>query len=272
MNKELQELKRRISSLSDDELLTMVHADFLDYREEAIQIAKEELKKRNLVNETSVQELKNEITPESISKVIEKENLKNHYFIRTIIEMSQRIKKLEKDTNRFNFLISLINEAINEIKLENIREHIQSKYKLQSDSTVDVIACELGVLGVLFLNKSISSNNKIDTINDIKSTMAERLCTKLSDNELEQRSKLPFIKKMREIHKEEKDGGQRLKECRKKFLKMVNVWLNIKVLAITNEKDFDEAWKCVLNDPELSEMNLINLSTSVGQRLMAGRE
>ena len=59
MNKELQDLKERISSLSDEELLKMVHVDSADYREEAISFAKEELKQRNLekVSEDKIKEL-----------------------------------------------------------------------------------------------------------------------------------------------------------------------------------------------------------------------
>lgn len=59
MNKELQELKARISSLSDEELLKMVYVDFADYREEAISFAKQELKKRSLedVSEKEIKEI-----------------------------------------------------------------------------------------------------------------------------------------------------------------------------------------------------------------------
>lgn len=48
MSDELKDLQKRISNLSDDELLKMIHINYADYREEAINIAKEEIKKRNI--------------------------------------------------------------------------------------------------------------------------------------------------------------------------------------------------------------------------------
>ena len=69
MNKELQDLKERISSLSDEELLKMVHVDSADYREEAISFAKEELKQRNLekVSEDKIKEL--EVSEDKIKEL-----------------------------------------------------------------------------------------------------------------------------------------------------------------------------------------------------------
>jgi len=43
-----EELKRKISSLSDEEIVRIVYTDSTDYRDEAISYAKEELKKRGL--------------------------------------------------------------------------------------------------------------------------------------------------------------------------------------------------------------------------------
>ena len=48
MSKELQDLKTRITSLSNEELLDMVYVHSADYHEEVISFAKEELKKRNI--------------------------------------------------------------------------------------------------------------------------------------------------------------------------------------------------------------------------------
>lgn len=48
MSDELRDLKEKVSNLSDDELLKIVHIDSSDYREEALIIAKDELKKRNI--------------------------------------------------------------------------------------------------------------------------------------------------------------------------------------------------------------------------------
>lgn len=50
MNKESEELKKEILSLSDDELLKMVNINFADYNEQAISFAKEEINKRGLQN------------------------------------------------------------------------------------------------------------------------------------------------------------------------------------------------------------------------------
>lgn len=44
----IDELKQRMSSLSDGEILKVVNVEYDQYREEAIAIAKEELTKRNL--------------------------------------------------------------------------------------------------------------------------------------------------------------------------------------------------------------------------------
>ena len=49
MSDELRDLKEKVSKLSDDELMKMVHVDSSDYREDAIIIAKDELKKRNII-------------------------------------------------------------------------------------------------------------------------------------------------------------------------------------------------------------------------------
>ena len=48
MSDESRDLKEKMTNLSDDELLKIVHDDFADYREETINIVKEELKKRNV--------------------------------------------------------------------------------------------------------------------------------------------------------------------------------------------------------------------------------
>lgn len=42
------DLEKRISNLSDEELIKMLYMDFQDYRDEAIQFAKEEFLRRNL--------------------------------------------------------------------------------------------------------------------------------------------------------------------------------------------------------------------------------
>ena len=64
MSDELNDLKARVSNLSDDELLKMVHVDFANYREEAIIIAKDELKNRNIkgIEETKKEELQRKCT------------------------------------------------------------------------------------------------------------------------------------------------------------------------------------------------------------------
>lgn len=46
MNDELRDLKERISTLSSEELWQMVNTDFADYRKEALDLAKESLRKR----------------------------------------------------------------------------------------------------------------------------------------------------------------------------------------------------------------------------------
>lgn len=46
MHDELRALKERISTLSSEELWRMVNTDFTDYRKEALDLAKEELKRR----------------------------------------------------------------------------------------------------------------------------------------------------------------------------------------------------------------------------------
>ena len=45
---ELEKIKDKICSQSDEDLLKMVKIDFADYREESIKFAKEELEKRNI--------------------------------------------------------------------------------------------------------------------------------------------------------------------------------------------------------------------------------
>lgn len=48
MDNDLEDLKNKMIALSDNELLRIVHIEFDNYREEAVAIAKEELKKRNI--------------------------------------------------------------------------------------------------------------------------------------------------------------------------------------------------------------------------------
>jgi hypothetical protein len=55
MSDEIQELKDRITGLSDDELIEMVTVNAADYREEAVDYAKAELRKRG-VDYSTVQE------------------------------------------------------------------------------------------------------------------------------------------------------------------------------------------------------------------------
>jgi hypothetical protein len=43
-----EELKKRITSLPDDELLSIVEENYADYRQEALDIATEELTRRNI--------------------------------------------------------------------------------------------------------------------------------------------------------------------------------------------------------------------------------
>ena len=64
MSDELRDLKARVSNLSDDELLKIVHVDSSEYREEAITIAKDELKKRNIkeIEEDKKEELQRKAT------------------------------------------------------------------------------------------------------------------------------------------------------------------------------------------------------------------
>ena len=64
MSDELRDLKARVSNLSDDELLKMVHLDSSDYREEAITIAQDELNKRNIkgIEEAKKEELQRKTT------------------------------------------------------------------------------------------------------------------------------------------------------------------------------------------------------------------
>lgn len=50
MTDELKDIRERFSNLSDDELLKIVHVDYADYREEALEIAKDELNKRNILD------------------------------------------------------------------------------------------------------------------------------------------------------------------------------------------------------------------------------
>ena len=50
MNNESEELKKRISLLSDDELLKLINVDFADYNEQAVSLAKKELSNRGVKN------------------------------------------------------------------------------------------------------------------------------------------------------------------------------------------------------------------------------
>ena len=60
MSDELSDLRERFSNLSNDELLKIVQVDYEDYREDALDIAKEELKKRN-IKEDIINDKKEEI-------------------------------------------------------------------------------------------------------------------------------------------------------------------------------------------------------------------
>jgi len=51
MSEELEKLKEKISNLPDHALLKMVNVDFADYREEVINLVKEELNRRNIKEE-----------------------------------------------------------------------------------------------------------------------------------------------------------------------------------------------------------------------------
>lgn len=57
MSDELIDLKEKISSISDSELLKIVNIDFADYREEVMDFAREELRKRNISEEDIEEEI-----------------------------------------------------------------------------------------------------------------------------------------------------------------------------------------------------------------------
>lgn len=60
MHDDLKDIRDRMSKLSNDELVTIVKIDFHNYREEVLEIVKEELKKRNIeeVDTDKVEELR----------------------------------------------------------------------------------------------------------------------------------------------------------------------------------------------------------------------
>jgi len=60
MTDELEYLRRQICNMSDDELRKMVTLDLADYRLEAIDLAREELKRRNIeeIEEAQIEELR----------------------------------------------------------------------------------------------------------------------------------------------------------------------------------------------------------------------
>lgn len=74
MNNDVENLKEKISGMSDENLLKMIKIDFAEYREEAIELAKKELENRNiqLASKAEVEELVKRLGQEEKEKIPEK--------------------------------------------------------------------------------------------------------------------------------------------------------------------------------------------------------
>ncbi|MBM4241885.1 MAG: hypothetical protein FJ150_09545 [Euryarchaeota archaeon] len=104
MKDELKDIKDRMSKLSTGELLRIVNIDFAAYRKEAIEIVKEELKKRNDVDQIT----EHEAAAQSTSSEMDKLNVHDLYNEESLREVKKQIKLLVSGSSFFLWPIALI--------------------------------------------------------------------------------------------------------------------------------------------------------------------
>lgn len=131
MSNDLNELKRRCAVLSDEALLRLVFVDSADYHEEALEIAKEELRARKLDN----------LDEKKIKKLVGEPNSKSIQFTKEDLEDAYKKRKLGVNSK---WAIKSHLESDESIYTTEAREYLISiaKQKGFSDHEVDSIIKE----------------------------------------------------------------------------------------------------------------------------------
>lgn len=169
------------------------------------------------------------------------EKEKNHYFIRLVIDISNELKKLDKE-----------NDA--KIFLEKAPEEKESFDKITSYSnysTTSTALAPLGVVGALLGSSSANATNLLSSINTIRGIWKDYLLSKVikDDTPKEERKKLG-------------------KEIEKK----VNYLLNYRVLLATNQSDIKDAWKIILHDKTLKVDSLVGTAHLMIHQIFIGSD
>lgn len=161
------------------------------------------------------------------------DDLKSHYFIKEILNITNKLKCLETNNEAIKFLQEEISKS-------------QSNYEPTYDSTSTTIHISLvqnlGIIGAilgegLFKNKK-EIENKIWKFRELKNIWAYYLSCKII------KENVP--------HKEKKEIGKNIEN-------QLTHLLNFKILSLTNQNDIKDAWMIILKDKVLTSKTLNQL-------------
>lgn len=158
-------------------------------------------------------------------------DLKSHYFIKEILDITNNLKSLETSGEIIKFLHGETDELQSDYKPSLVNLHIDI-----------LLVQKLGVIGavlgeILFKNKK-EIENKIWKLREIQSIWVYYLCRKIINKDIPR-------KERKEI---EKNIGSKLIYL-----------LNLKTLFLTKQSDIKNAWMMVLKDKVLTNEALNQL-------------
>jgi len=168
--------------------------------------------------------------------------LKNHYFVKTILDITDMIKNLKEESEIELFLQKQVGTEDN--------RPITKSTPYSDYNTVSMVGASFGMVGALLTSGSTKIKFKIERIDDIQFLWFYSLFSKISKDNMS---------------KEEK---QKIEKDIKEKLALV---LNSKVLSLTKQNDTKDAWMTILKDKLLTNKTLNQLWGEVCRTLFPGR-
>ena len=165
------------------------------------------------------------------------DEIKNHYFIKMILDITDIIKNLD-EINKIKFF------------LQKENEERKSFHALMHDiKTMSELGILLGVFGTLLTRREQQKSIIVNQIEDIQGLWSACLFYKVKESNLSKKEK---------------------NEINKDVLKKINYLLNTNVLLATNRSDIKEAWTLILEDKVLTKKTLNQLWGQVRKTLFPG--
>jgi len=168
--------------------------------------------------------------------------LKNHYFVKTILDITDMIKNLKEESEIELFLQKQVGTEDN--------RPITKSTPYSDYNTVSMVGASFGMVGALLTSGSTKIKFKIERIDAIQFLWFYSLFSKISKDNMS---------------KEEK---QKIEKDIKEKLALV---LNSKVLSLTKQNDTKDAWMTILKDKLLTNKTLNQLWGEVRRTLFPGR-